>query len=455
MAELFETLRADLTEIFVSRFVRHTFALQVGTFLSTGLAFVTSVVLARVLNPEGYGIYGLVFSLLGLVNLVGDLGIGQTTIVRFAEAYARRDRMEVQEILTFFVVASSLLYGSILVIGVLMAPLLGHLLYGHAEYGELARVLFLMAPMGIVYGLIGMIMQGIRLIESYVVIEGMSSILKALVIISFAVSGFGVAGVTWGYVTGTLLSSIAALIYYLWIRGRSEKEMPAPWEILFRQSRSVLRKHLPLSISISVDSNLVHLMSMLPIVFLGMFSSPANVSYYKIAVGAIAVPLAFLGPISRNLTLKLAENMGTRDLTGLRRNFFKVSLYSGLLSTAGILGFAFLAPSIIAIFYGEGYLPAVPVIFILAVPSGLLGFGVGIGPVFRILNRMDYPIKINLVLFAIMLPLGVLLIPLFEQLGAAGLISTRYVIATFASLYFIGRLFRRWIATGNLPISTV
>ena len=50
-------------------FVRDVGVLEIGKFFSVFLGAVSSVVLARLLHPELYGIYGLIFAFVGLVGI--------------------------------------------------------------------------------------------------------------------------------------------------------------------------------------------------------------------------------------------------------------------------------------------------------------------------------------------------------------------------------------------------
>lgn len=57
-------------------------------------AYVVAVVLARSLGPAAYGVYGLVYSVLMTVELVGRLGIPQAVSRMIAEEGGRTDRLE-------------------------------------------------------------------------------------------------------------------------------------------------------------------------------------------------------------------------------------------------------------------------------------------------------------------------------------------------------------------------
>src|SRR3989304_10185528 len=97
------TLNKKLSDLSKIKFIRDTFILQGGTAATIGLSAITSILLARVLKPSGYGTYGLVFSIYGFISILGDVGVWYSTLNRFSKAYARGDRKEAIERLAFFI----------------------------------------------------------------------------------------------------------------------------------------------------------------------------------------------------------------------------------------------------------------------------------------------------------------------------------------------------------------
>lgn len=65
-----------------------SFALKIA---ATGLAFVTSIILARVLGVEGYGIYAYAMALVGLLGIPASLGLPQLVLRNVAAYQARSE----------------------------------------------------------------------------------------------------------------------------------------------------------------------------------------------------------------------------------------------------------------------------------------------------------------------------------------------------------------------------
>src|SRR3990172_11517210 len=135
------TLNKKLSDLSKIKFVRDTFILQAGTSVTIGLSAITSILLARILKPSGYGTYGLVFSIYCFISILGNVGVWHSTVTRFSEAYARGDRKEAIELLAFFIKISIITTSFILILGLLGAPYLASKLYNNPEIGN-QRVFF-------------------------------------------------------------------------------------------------------------------------------------------------------------------------------------------------------------------------------------------------------------------------------------------------------------------------
>ena len=427
-------INEKLLALFRIKFVKDTLILQFGTLATMGANLATSVLLARILQPERYGIYALVFSLYGLIGLFGNVGVGQATVTRLAEAYAKGDEEEVTDLLAFFVKMSAIMATVISIVGFLVLPYLATRMYGDPEIGHMARLLFLIAPLGIMYGVVTTILLSVRMMQQLTILESLMTILTSIFVIGFVLLGSGVNGIVYGHVLATALSSAIGILIYHKLRWQLGSALPSLRKTLKQVWQVGIKKYFGLGFLIAVDKNIVKLADLMPILLLGIFVEPEEVSHFKIAVGAIGLPSVLLGAISRNLATKLPESKGRGNIKELRGSFLKVSVYSGLVSIGCTFAFVLVAPYLVRYLYGVEYLSAVKLIYILAISSGLLGFGVGLGPLFRTAQRMDLPIKINLSRLAILIPIGLVLVKNMDTTGAALFVASGSIFSTVVGL---------------------
>jgi len=433
-------INEKLLALFKIKFVKDTLILQFGTLATVGANLATSVLLARILQPERYGIYALVFSLYGLIGLFGNVGVGQATVTRLAEAYAKGDEEEITNLLAFFVKMSAIMATFISIVGFLVLPYLAARMYGDPEIGHMARPLFLIAPLGVMYGLVTTILQSVRMMQQLTILESLMTILTSIFVIGFVFLGLGVSGIVYGHVLATLFSSAIGLLIYHRLRWQLGSALPSLRKTLKQVWQVGIKKYFGLGFLIAVDKNIGKLADLIPILLLGIFVKPEEVSYFKIAVGAIGLPLVLLGAISRNLAAKLPEAKGEGNVKEFRESFLKVSVYSGFISIGCTFAFVLVAPYLVRYLYGVEYLSAVRLIYILAISSGLLGFGVGLGPSFRTVQRVGIPIKINLLNLIILTPVGAILVNNMGKVGAAFFTAGWYVLTTFIPLFFAWRI---------------
>ena len=425
-----------LLAFFKIKFVKDTLILQAGTVVTMGANLATSVLLARILQPERYGIYALVFSLYGLIGLFGNVGVGLATVTRLAEAYAKRDEEEVTNLLAFFVKMSAIMAVFILVVGFLLSPYLASKMYDSREIGHIAQLLFLIAPLGIMYGLVTTILQSVRMMQQLTILESLMTILTSVLVIGFVLLGLGVNGIVYGHVLATLFSSAMGLLIYHRLRWQLGSALPSLRRALKRVWQVRIKEYFGLGFLIAVDKNIGKLYTMLPIVFLGIFAIPREVSHFKIAYGAISLLKNVTTALGRNVAVKLPEIYAKKDIKHVKRELFKILKFSLSISIGLTFVFLLLSPWFIGMAYGNEYISAINNIYILGIYSGLAGAGV-VSYIFRTINRVEVAIKIGLVTLLTSFALGLTLVKEMGALGAAILVDLQFIIPTALALLFV------------------
>jgi len=84
-------------------FIQDIDILEIGKFFSIFLSIASSVILARLLHPELYGIYGLIFAFIWLFGIFISWGVNFASLILLSENYTNKDKQEIKNILTYFV----------------------------------------------------------------------------------------------------------------------------------------------------------------------------------------------------------------------------------------------------------------------------------------------------------------------------------------------------------------
>ncbi|PJE59441.1 MAG: hypothetical protein COU84_00850 [Candidatus Portnoybacteria bacterium CG10_big_fil_rev_8_21_14_0_10_43_39] len=373
-------------------FVRDVGILQTGKFFSVFLSVIGSIALARLLQPELYGIYGLVFAFVGLVGIFTDWGGSYASLTLLAEAYAQKDKEAIKNILTYFVKITLLAIGILGILSIVFAPFLTDLIYQNSQVGQWARIILVAVFIGIFYNLLVIVLQSLRKIKKLTILESINKVAYLVFPVGLLWAGFGLAGVIWGHFISSFIFLILSFLIYSSLAQKKEY-LPSFKEIFSNFGKIKINKYFKFGFLIALDKNIGRLIALLPVLILGYLTSPAEIGYFKIALGYITIPTLVLGPISRLLMVQLPKSK-SYGLDILKRHFFKTTLYSGAIATLMLIPFVVLAPFLINLFYGREYSPSIQLVYYLAIMTILSGLGVGISSFYRTVNRMKTSIAI-------------------------------------------------------------
>ncbi len=425
----------------MKKFIQDVFILQSGALGTAILGFITSFWVAKILQPSNYGIYALVFSIYSLVGMFGNLGAKQTTLVKLPLAYINQDRQEVLSILTYYFKVSLIIGISIMIIGYIAAPYLSKFLYGREDIGRLSRILFLMPPLIILYKLVRETLEGTRNMKYLAILESSSEIIKSVILIVLVSLGLGLTTLIYGWVFASIASSILAVFVYKKLE-LVRKGLPSISEIVKKSHIHDNWHFLRFNLSMGLSENIINLNENLPIVLLGIFVLPQEVGHFKLGYSIMGLSTLLLEPIARNLSIKLIQLPCSHGIKRLSETFYKVSLYTGIISITLVIAIIILCHFFIY-FFLKDYKPTLKIMYILAVYFCLMGFGIGLSPILRALQRLDIEIKINSIGLLIFIALSILLIKNLGILGMAiALVISALITKSITYLWIKNKLNR-------------
>ena len=422
MKELFNSVKNNLGH----HFVKDVATLQVGTIIGTILAFASALVMARVFQPELYGQYILIFSLVGLVGLFMNWGEEGAATILLSEAYNRKDKKEVLNIIAYYFKVFLIIICSIGLLALIFAPFLARILYHQEIIGHWSRVIFLTNFILAGYSFLLLIFKVVRKIKQYTILENLNKFIISLAIILAIISGLGV----WGAVYVQLL--VACLLFILgffWYKNFQRKEtlLPTWQEIVKAIFKIKIKKYFKFGFQIAIDKNIINLRGLLPILLLGYFLASSEVAFYRIAFSYLALTTLLTSPIANLLNVQFPKTKiyGTEQL---KKRFIQTSIVSGVISVFSCLIFVILAPFLVELFYGPEYLSAIPLIYILALNFSFLGFGLGLGSIFKTINKVKYSIIANGVILMFSLYPAWFLVQRYSSAGIAWWVGVTYLI---------------------------
>jgi len=378
------------------RFARDTMATQVSLAVSTLFTLGTSVVLWRGLGQEGYGRYALVFALFGLVNILGDLGLGRASVSRMAKARGAGDRAAYVEQVAYLLKMALVISAAVTVLGAALAPALSRLVYAKPEIGPYTRVLFLasVAGAGRTFGVT--LLAGMRRMKTLAVYEALLPVLRLAAVGGAIVADLGLWGVVWAQIGATLVVSLAAGVLYRSL-ARSDEALPGLGELTRLAVRVPWRSTFKVGALLTLDRQLVKVIDLVPIFVLGRLSdSTVPAGYFNLARNVVRhLGLGFSGA-AKNLLPFFAELRGKRQIERLRRNYRRTVVGGGAAALVIAACCLPLLRPVLSLLYGDGRAVLAAVAAVLLARFVVDGFCLGVEPLIVITERAWWAAKLKM-----------------------------------------------------------
>jgi O-antigen/teichoic acid export membrane protein len=373
-------------------------------------ALVVSILLARVLGPNRFGVYALAMTLVMVALLLARLGISSTVKRYVAELNARGDRQ-----------TASIVVGRGLRLG-LASGAMGTALMAAAaaplaaffRHPELTRLLLIGAAMVLPMVVLGVLRNVVSGFQQYRYLVRLNLVASPAWVLGCAVAlwwGAGVAGVM---VTSLIVDLLQVLAVGLWV----SENVGISWRAPLPEGlgRRLAQYNVTLAALIVLNAIVWERSELL---FLGRFQGAEQVAFYALPFALTEkvvdlVPGALLGVLLPGLTYAQSIDPGRFSAV-----FSDALRYLAMLTLPICLFGIPLAPIMINLLYGSGYVGAVIVLQILLVS---IVFGV-LGQASRAahlgMESQAFLLKTGLVAAAISIGLDLVLIPRFGATGAA------------------------------------
>lgn len=418
-------------------FVRNVATLQAGSFAGTFIQAISGVLIARMLQPELFGVYSLAFGMASLGGLLLGAGTQEAVSSLLGSAYAENKKDEIKEILAFLL-KMTLYSGLITALILIFFPTLSDYFYSDSSVGRFASIIVVAVFISSSFNAaVQLSLQVVGKIKTLTAIVLSDQFFRFGLSVLFVFFGFGILGGVGGHVIGASIIFIISI--FLWEQLKKQYSIFPSLRSLARELYLVsIKKYFGFSFWVAVDRNMGNLYMALPVVLTGIFVSSGEVSFFRLAFGYINIVLSLLGPISVLLNIEFPK-MRVEDSAKMASNFIKVSLYGMGLSTLLTLGAVLSAPFAFKILYGESFTPSVNYVFGLLAYGALFGIGVGLGPMWRAINKVKVSILINTIILGAGIPLGLILIKNYGAWGSIIMVTLWFTFSHFASFIYLSR----------------
>ncbi len=380
-------------------FVRDVLTIQTGSMILMVAGFVSSVVFARYLGRDLYGMYAVIMAFAGTATAFFNIGQGQSLYVFFSEAYGNKDRSAMSAVLANFLMIAVI---NVLLLGLLaiFMPMLSEHLYGSPVIGRFASMYCLFQISEIGNSMVLVLLQSVRRIRLKVILEQSAN----LSYIAFAILTLVLGGKLWAVLTVQLVVSLcflpASLIILRFI-ARTDG-LPEIREVLrIRWSQS--SQYLVQGLLITAEKTIGNFFPQGLFFVASLFLPASMIGTIRIASQMTNITRSVVLPQAGDLSTAAFGRMKTSGNMVMRKNAAKLIKHAVAFHTLSTLGAAITFPFIVYYAYGASYLEAIPLTLILLPLSLPLSLCIANSPILRLYRKVPYSIVQALLSWILML----------------------------------------------------
>lgn len=429
------------------------FHLLWGLVVSTLISAVGTIIIARLLGADNYGLYIVALSAPNLISTFRDWGIN-SAMIRYSAQYNSENKLT--KIRGIFV--SGLLFEIILglSLSVLSLVLSGFLAttFNRPSIAPLIQI-------GSFYVLAGALMNaataaytGMETMHLNSIMLIVHSIAKTALITTFVLFGLGTLGAVTGFTIATTIGGITSVLLMFTIYRSLPKPINGKLEIV-ATTKMLLKYGLPVSIGTILLGFLTQFYSYILAIYV---SNNAIIGNYSVAVNFVVLITFFATPVTTMLFPAFSKLDAQKD-KALFGNIFQYSVkYASFVVVPVAAMIMVLAQPAISTIFQDRYVQAP--LFLALLSITYLYTALGNLSVANLINGQGYTkfnLKVSVLTAAIGFPLSFILISSF---GVIGLIITSLTVSLpglFISLRFIKKRFGvsvDWVSSGKILFSS-
>ncbi len=325
--------------------VRGGFFLFAGNTLSTLILAVGSIVVARLLGPENYGLYSLSLVVPALLLGLVDFGVNSALIRYLARLRGEGKYGKAASILKsgyLFKLAVGVFTSAICFI---FADQFAAIILNRPEMGFLVRISSSLIVIQTIFNTSNSAFIGLERFEHRVLILNVMSIIKVVSSSVLLIVGFGVIGTLMGHISGYASASIVGSLILL-----------KHYRKLGKQSNDGLKSNLKIMLSygfpLYLSALIMLLSSQYRTIILVFFSSNIEIGNLNVAIKLASAVTILVFPFSVLFPAFSKVNPDSKEL----KRLFKFSVkYTALLIVPASILIATISEEFVYTFYGQNY----------------------------------------------------------------------------------------------------
>lgn len=343
------------------------------------MVFFSTIVLARLLVQEDFGVAGYALVVINFLDVISDLGIGSALIYYPEEGETKNTAFWLGLIISLV----------LFTVTWLIAPWIGEF-FKDSRSVPVTQVLALTFPISAIGNVHRvLLLKGLAFRRKFLP-DFSKAMSKGVISIALAASGFGAWSLIWGQLGGTLISVIA---YWLALE----------WRPSFRFSLRPARFLLPYGLNI-VSVNIISVFIVnSDYLFIGRYLGATALGVYTLA---FRIPelliMQFCNVITRVIFPVYATMRDEPD--GLSRGFLTATRYISMITVPIGLGLALIAEPFVLTAFTDKWIAAIPVMRAIAIYAMITSFDYSAGDIYKAQGRPSVLTKLGILRAMILLP---------------------------------------------------
>jgi len=405
-----------------------SFQLFVGVATSTVIMAVGTIILARLLSPEEYGLYSVALIPSLMINLFRDWGVNSAMTKYVAHLRTAKKEEDIHEIIAaglFFEILTGL---ALSLLSVFLADFIASTIFHRPESAPLISIISITIFSGSLLTAVQSSFVGFERMELNSLTLICQATVKSMLSPLLVILGFGVLGAVVGYTFSFLVAAIvsSAILYFLIFRGLKRTKINR-----FKISkilRNMLHYGVPLSIASILGGFLLQFYSFM----MAFYCSDIMIGNFKAATNFAILLTFFTTPISTVLFPAFTKLDSQNEPLLLKTVFTSSVKYTALLLVPATAAVMVLSKPMISILFGEQYAYAPFFLTLYVIGNLFSGFGnLSMGSFLTGLGETKMLMKLSLLTLLFGLPVAFLLIP---NLGIVGVILGT-ILASLPSMF--------------------
>lgn len=409
----------------------------IGYFISTFGAFLTTIILARLLSPNTLGVYFIAFSIATIASVVANLGMNRVGHRFIAESCASNNMAQARAVIQKIILITSI--STIIICLVLYFGGIDYLANTYFESPQLATVAGIVVVWTALISCRTIISELFRSLKNfnYATLFGDPPTRTIFVILLFLFWIFTLEPELKIIILIVIAANIIVVTLGAWFLYKSVTEMSS-------SGNFPLSKILPVASPFFIIALTNAMQNQFDVWIIGAFMAEEQVALYGAAARLALLVVAPLAIVNSTLPPIIAGLNQTNNKDHLQKILQVASTLTAIPSIALMLLYVVAGTHVLRLVYGDFYMQSELVLIVLAIGQSINVCTGSSGLSLAMTGHHNILLKINIISSIVTIMMGVYLVQIYGGVGMAFAVSATMVIKNIIMLFIVKKYLGIW-----------